>query len=131
MSKISGSRPGVSLMRNTLSHSLSRRAHSPVCRGMASGWSWRPFPSTLAARGQLTLSKASKSVVRIFTARQPSITFRSKARNTPAAPEAAMARAVRRFSMPSLKGWAMGSWAPVSTTGMAMPRSMKERTEAV
>ena len=46
-------------------------------------------------------------------------------------PEAAMARAVRRFSMPSLRGWAMGSWAPVSTTGMEMPRSIKESTEAV
>ena len=114
-----------------MGHSLSRRAHGPGQEGMASSRTWRPLPSTVAARGQLTLSKASKSVVRIFTARQPSITFRSKARNTPAAPEAAMARAVRRFSMPSLKGWAMGSWAPVSTTGVAMPRSMKESTEAV
>ena len=42
-----------------------------------------------------------------------------------------MARAVRRFSMPSLRGWVMGSWAPVSTTGMEMPRSIKDRMEAV
>lgn len=70
-------------------------------------------------------------MVRVLTARQPRITFRSKARNTPGTPEAAMARAVRRFSMPSLRGWAMGSWAPVSTTGMEMPRSIKESTEAV
>ena len=114
-----------------MSHSLSRRAQAPAGAGMASRWICSPLPSTLAARGQLTLSKASKSVVRVLTARQPRITFRSKARNTPGTPEAAMARAVRRFSMPSLRGWAMGSWAPVSTTGMEMPRSIKESTEAV
>ena len=92
---------------------------------------WSPPASTEPTRGQLTLSKASKSRVRVFTARQPRMTFRSKATKTPGAPEQAMAKAMRRFSRASVRGCSMGSWLPVSTTGMGMPRSMKLSTEAV
>ena len=42
-----------------------------------------------------------------------------------------MAKAVRRLSSPSVRGCSMGSCAPVSTTGMGMPRTMKDSTEAV
>ncbi len=91
---------------------------------MASSRRFSPAPSTRATRGQLTLSNAPKAVVWVFTARQPSITRRSKARNTPGQPEAAMAKAVRRLSSPSVRGCSMGSWAPVSTTGMGMFRTM-------
>ncbi len=42
-----------------------------------------------------------------------------------------MAKAVRRLSSPSVRGCSMGSWAPVSTTGTGMPRTMKDSTEAV
>ena len=104
----------------------------PACAGgKAACRNTRPEPFTTAARGQLTLSKAPKSVVWVLTARQPSITFRLKARNTPGRPEAAMARAVRRLSTPSVRGCSMGSWAPVSTTGIGMPSTIKVSTEAV
>ena len=63
-------------------------------------------------------------MVWVLTARQPSITLRPKAKNTPGRPQAAMAKAVRRLSSPSVRGCSMGSWAPVSTTGMGMFRTM-------
>ena len=44
---------------------------------------------------------------------------------------AAMASARRRFSSPSDRGCSMGSCAPVSTTGMGMPRTMKDKIAAV
>ena len=37
---------------------------------------------------------------------------------------AAMASATRRFSSASVSGWSMDSWAPVSTTGMGIWRSI-------
>ena len=49
----------------------------------------------------------------------------------PGAPLEAMANAVRRLSTPSVSGCSMGSWAPVSTTGIGSPGSIKESTEAV
>ena len=75
--------------------------------------------------------KAENPEARTFTARHPSMTFRSKARNTPGAPEAAMAKAVRRLSGPSLSMSVSGSWEPVNTTGMSMLGSMKVTAEAV
>ena len=42
-----------------------------------------------------------------------------------------MAKAMRRFSSASVSGCSMGSWEPVSTTGIGMPRSMKLSTDAV
>ena len=71
------------MMRNTCSHSLSRRRQGPSRGGTASRRMVSPAPFTWAARGQFTLSKAPKAVVWVLTARQPSITRRSKARNTP------------------------------------------------
>ena len=64
------------------------------------------------------LSKASNPEVRTFTPRQPSMTFRSKARKTPGRPLSAMATAQRMLSVASVRGWLKGSWLPVSTTGI-------------
>ena len=55
------------------------------------------------------LKDMEKPEARTLTARQPSMTFRSKARNTPGCPEAAMAKAVRRLSGPSDSMSARGS----------------------
>src|SRR5699024_605551 len=87
--------PRGQLDGNTSRHRASRRAQgSPLGAGSASGRRSSPAALAWAARGQLTLSNASKPVVRVLTARQPRITFRSKATNTPPTPEEAMAKAV-------------------------------------
>ena len=70
------------------------------------------------------LSKASKPEVRTLTPRQPSSTFRSKARNTPGLPVMAIATAQRMLSVASVRGCTKGSWLPVSTTGTGMFRSI-------
>ena len=50
---------------------------------------------------------------------------------SPRRPEAAIAKAARRLSIPSLSGWSSGSWEPVSTTGLLRFSSMKLNAEAV
>ena len=63
----------------------------------------------LTPNAEIILSKAENPDARTLTALQPRITFRSKARNTPGCPEAAIAKAVRKLSGPSLSTSSKGS----------------------
>ena len=79
----------------------------------------------------MTLSKASKPIVRTFTARQPGMIFRSKAMVTPGMPQSTAAKAVYRLFRASVSRLSMGICDPVNTTGFFSPRSMKDTIEAV
>ena len=82
--------------------------------------------------------KAPKFVELTFVARLPRHRWRpnemvtSCTMGAPASVRAAaICSAVMRFSVPSSRISPMGSWLPVSTTGLARPGSMNESAEAV
>ena len=70
-------------------------------------------------------------MVRTLAARQPRMSLWSKATVTPGSPSSTAAKAVARLDRASVSRWSMGSWEPVSTTGLCRSGSMKLSTEAV
>ena len=70
-------------------------------------------------------------VVCVLTQRTPEISRSPKHTYTPPTPACAAAKARRRLSRASVRGWPSGSCEPVRMTGLRSPASMNDSAAAV